>query len=82
MEYLESKQEEDPLADESLLYPVDAAQHDKLVEEIQGMVSRAADASIHGPSSERRKAMVLNNTDVLRVGFSSGPPDQFTPLKI
>lgn len=82
MDYSDSKQEEYPFPDESHLDLVDAAQHEEVVEEIQALVSRVAKAGLSRPWLDSLKAMVSKNTDVFHVGFSPGPPAQFTPVTI
>lgn len=82
VDYFESKEEEDPFPDESLLDPIDVAQQDEVMKEIQAMLSRASEEGLQGELLTRLKTLVLKNTDVFRVGFSSGPPAQFKPMKI
>lgn len=70
VDYFESKEEEDPFPDESLLEPVDASHHKEVVNEIEAMVARAADAGFDRTLLKRLKTMVSKNMDVFRVGLS------------
>lgn len=80
--YFESKEEEDPFPDESFLDPVDAAQHNEIILEIESMISRAEDAGLRVTLIKLLREIVAKNTDVFHVGLPSRPTAKFKPLKI
>jgi len=82
VDYFQSRKEIDPFPDASLLDPVDADQGADIDGAISDMLKQAEDNGLKGKHLHRLQKMVMDNVDIFRVGLSSGPAADITPLKI
>ena len=80
--YYSARNEEDPLPDPSLIGLVDSDEQTDIEKALEVMKQSAADAGLPVDSQEELNQIVDDHKNIFRIGFSSGPPARFPPLKV